>query len=134
MPEEYVQWFESLQKPGWIPSFEMLGEFWIVAYPLAMLAFCLIIYLVWSGELKKRVLCPVIANLLFSLGSGVLVAAYPALIFLIILIALYALTLGWVLAEVVNIRHRPALLLLAPYTLWVVSVSVAVLELARLNW
>jgi tryptophan-rich sensory protein len=134
MDETYIQWFESLQKPNWGFDFEILGEFWIIVYPLAVLAFCLTIYLIWNEMLNKRVLCPVMTNLLFSLGFSVLVTLFPTLIFVVFLMVIYAITLGWVLAELANIRHWTALLLLAPYTLWVVIGSVSVFELARLNW
>jgi len=134
MEEDYMQWFEHTQKPEWGIDFEMFGEFWIIAYPLAILAFCIMVYLVWESELPKRVLWPVGLNIVFSLAAGAFMIGLPYLGFVLVLMLLYAITLGWVFMELTSIRQWTPKLLLVPYAVWVVSGLVIILELVRLNW
>ncbi len=133
MSTDFMQWFETLTKPEWGGDFSWLGDIWIAAYPMAILAFGIIGYLVWSNTLSIRILVPIAVNVFFSLGFGVFMVVLPSLFVVGSLMLIYALTIAWILGELVQAGCWKVILVFIPYIGWLVTGIVVVLELMRLN-
>ena len=60
-------WYDSLAKPGWTPSPDVIGMIWNILYPIILLVNVYVIYKVSIGELPKNLLWPLLLNLLFNI-------------------------------------------------------------------
>ncbi len=124
-------WYQSLDKPGFMPPGWAFGVAWTVIYSLTAVA-AWVAWLALGDEVRPRVMGMFAANaalniawtLLFFGAEAPLVASFEIL-------GLLA-SIFWLIAALWT-RVLPAALLLVPYALWVSFASVLSWSIALMN-
>ncbi|MFN7767441.1 MAG: TspO/MBR family protein [Planctomycetaceae bacterium] len=66
----WMEWYNSLQKPGWTPAPQTIGTIWQVLYPVILLTFGYVFTQAFRGKIPLWVAIPfainLVANVLFT--------------------------------------------------------------------
>ena len=66
----WMEWYNSLQKPGWTPAPQTIGTIWQVLYPVILLTFGYVFTQAFRGRIPGWVAVPfainLVANVLFT--------------------------------------------------------------------
>jgi tryptophan-rich sensory protein len=65
-----MEWYNSLQKPGWTPAPQTIGTIWQILYPVILLTFGYVFTQAFRGRIPGWVAVPfainLVANVLFT--------------------------------------------------------------------
>ena len=66
----WMEWYNSLQKPGWTPAPQTIGTIWQILYPVILLTFGYVFTQAFRGKIPLWVAIPfainLVANVLFT--------------------------------------------------------------------
>ncbi|MFN9372027.1 MAG: TspO/MBR family protein [Planctomycetaceae bacterium] len=66
----WMEWYNSLQKPGWTPAPQTIGTIWQILYPVILLTFGYVFTQAFRGRIPGWVAVPfainLVANVLFT--------------------------------------------------------------------
>ena len=119
---DFLTWYNSLNKPSWTPSPETIGTVWTVLYPIIIIVNFIVIKMLISKQISFIVALPflinLVANLIFTpIQFGLRNFDLALLDILIVLI-----TIIWSMFAIWP--HKKALaLVFIPYLIWVLIAS-----------
>lgn len=63
----WIEWYNTLQKPGWTPAPSTIGTIWTILYPIILASLIIVIFQVIRRKLTWTVLVPFLVNLVANL-------------------------------------------------------------------
>ena len=129
----WMEWYETLSKPGWTPQPATIGLIWQILYPIIILTFGFVLVQCLRKKLSWRVAAPfainLVANLIFTpIQFGLRNLPLAAIDILIV----WA-TIIWMMVAIWR-HHRWVALAQIPYFVWVSVASVLQLSITWSNW
>ena len=125
-------WYDSLDKPSWTPSPQVIGVIWSILYPIIVAVNGYVLYKVIKGELPRQLLLPFALNLVFNLIFTPIQFGLKNLPLASLDIILVLGTILWCMAAIY--RHVPwATYAFIPYLVWVAIATVLQLSITAMN-
>ena len=129
----WLDWYNSLAKPGWTPAPSTIGQIWQILYPVILASFGFVYVQAIRKKLPWRVALPfainLVANLIFTpIQFGMRNLPLAAVDILIV----WA-TLIWMMAVVWR-HYRWVAMAQVPYFVWVSLATVLQLSITSMNW
>lgn len=129
----WMEWYDSLIKPGWTPAPGVIGLIWQILYPIILVSFGFVFMKTFQGKIPWMIALPfainLAANLLFTpIQFGMRNLPLAALDILLVWG-----TIVW-MAIAVWPHHRWIALAQVPYFIWVSIATVLQLSITAWNW
>ena len=130
---DWMDWYNSLEKPAWTPSPAAIGTIWQMIYPIILLSFGFVLLQAFRRKLPWLVVLPfginLVANLVFTpIQFGMRNLPLAAIDILIV----WA-TIIW-LSVAIWKHYRWVALSQLPYFIWVSIATVLQLSITWSNW
>ena len=77
----WMQWYESLHKPGWIPDRETISVIWKILYPIILFSFSYVFIKVFRGKIPRSAALPFAINLVANVAITPILFGVRSLIF-----------------------------------------------------
>lgn len=129
----WMEWYDSLAKPGWTPTPATIGLIWNILYPIIAVSFGFVLLQALRGKIGWRVAVPpainLVANLifipiLFGLRQLPLASADVLVVWA---------TIVWTMAAVWR-HYRWVAVAQVPYLVWVSIATILQLLITAMNW
>ena len=127
-----MQWYESLQKPGWTPEPAMIGFIWQILYPLIFFSCSFVFLKAYRKKLPWRVALPFALNILANLAFTLIQFGLRNLLFASFDISFVLVTIVWGMIVIWR-YHRWVAVLQVPYLIWVATATVLQVMITWLN-
>lgn len=129
---EWMEWYQSLEKPSWTPAPSTIGLIWSILYPIIAVSFGFIFVQVIRKKLPWQVALPfginLLANLLFMpIFSGMRNLPLAAVDILVVWV-----TIIWMMVAVWR-HYRWVAVAQVPYFVWVSIATVLQLAITWMN-
>lgn len=129
----WIQWYESLEKPGWTPEPSTIGLIWQILYPIILVTFTIVFIQAIRRKIPGWTALPfainLIANLVFTpIQFGLRDLNLAALDILIVWG-----TIPWMMLVVWK-HYRWIAVAQLPYFVWVSIATVLQLTITVWNW
>ena len=129
----WMQWYDTLQKPGWTPDGSTIGLIWQVLYPIIIITFAFVFVQAFQKKISWMVALPfainLVANLLFTpIQFGLRNLPLAAVDILIV----WA-TIVWMMMAVWK-HYKWIAVAQVPYFIWVSIATVLQLSITWNNW
>lgn len=129
----WLDWYNSLAKPGWTPAPASIGLIWQILYPIIVVTFGFVFVQAVLGKVPWIVALPfainLVANLIFTpiqFGMRNLPLASADIL----------VVLGTIVGMIVAVwpHYRWVALAQLPYLIWVATATVLQLSITAINW
>ena len=129
----WLDWYNSLAKPGWTPAPSTISLIWMILYPLILISFGFVFVRVFQGKIRGLIAVPfainLVANLLFMpIFSGLrnvpLAAADIVIVWATIICCVVAV---WPHYKWIAVAQ-------GPYFVWVSIATALQLSITAMNW
>ena len=127
-----MQWYESLQKPGWTPEPAMIGCIWQILYPLIFFSYSFVFLKAYRKKLPWRVALPFALNILANLVFTPIQFGLRNLLLASFDISIVLVTIVWGMIVIWR-YHRWVAVLQVPYLIWVAIATVLQVMITWLN-
>ena len=119
----WLNWYNSLNKPSWTPSPQTIGLIWNILYAIILFSLIFVIIKTTKKELPNYILYVFIANLILNLLFTPIQFGLKNLTLASVDIILVWLT---IIAEIILLWpfSKPLALLQIPYLAWVSTASI----------
>ena len=129
----WLDWYNSLAKPGWTPVPSTISLIWMILYPVILTSFGFVFVKAFQGKVPRMVAMPfainLVANLLFMpIFSGLRSVPLAAADILIV----WA-TIIWCVVAVWP-HYKSVAVAQGPYFVWVSIATVLQLSITAMNW
>lgn len=129
----WMDWYNSLAKPGWTPAPSTIGLIWQILYPIIIVTFGFVFVQAFRKKVPWFVALPfainLVANLLFMpFFSGLRNVPLAAVDILIVWV-----TIIWICVAIWK-HYRWVAVAQVPYFIWVSIASVLQLSITWMNW
>ncbi|QDT96510.1 TspO/MBR family protein [Gimesia aquarii] len=114
----WIDWYQSLLKPGWTPAPSTISLIWQILYPIIAISFGYVFVQIWRGKLPKSMAVPFAINLIANLSFTPLLFGLKNLLLATLDILLVWSTILWIMI-VIWPRFRWVALMQVPYFVWV---------------
>lgn len=129
----WLDWYNSLAKPGWTPAPSTISLIWMILYPIILVSFGFVFVRAFQGKVPRIVAVPfainLVANLLFMPIFSGLRSVPLAAIDIVIVWA----TIIWCVVAIWR-HYRWVALAQGPYFVWVSIATVLQLSITVMNW
>ena len=132
MEVSWMQWYESLQKPGWTPEPAMIGFIWQILYPLIFFSCSFVFLKAYRKKLPWRVALPFALNILANLAFTPIQFGLRNLLLASFDISIVLVTIVWGMIVIWR-YHRWVAVLQVPYLIWVAIATVLQVMITWLN-
>ena len=129
----WLDWYNSLDKPGWTPGPATIGLIWNILYSIIVVSFGFVFVQAFRAKLPWRVAVPfavnLVANLLFMpIFSGLRNVSLAAVDIVIVWATiLWCVVAVWSHSKWVAVAQ-------VPYFVWVSVATVLQLSITAMNW
>jgi translocator protein len=129
----WLDWYNSLAKPGWTPAPATIGLIWQFLYPIIVVTFGFVFVQAVRRKVPWLVALPfainLVANLIFTpIQFGMRNLPLASVDILVVLG-----TIVWMIA-VIWPHYRWVALAQMPYLIWVATATVLQLSITAMNW
>lgn len=128
----FMEWYQSLAKPGWTPQPSTIGLMWTILYPIIAVTFGFVFVQAARGRIPPLVALPfainLVANLLFTPIQFGLRNLPLASVDILIVWG----TILW-MVQAVWVHYRWVAVAQAPYLAWVSVATVLQLSITWMN-
>ena len=119
---DFLTWYNSLNKPSWTPSPETIGTVWTILYPIIIIVNFIVIKMLINKQISFIVALPFLINLLANLIFTPIQFGLRNLDLALLDILIILITIIWSMLAIWP--HKKVLALaFIPYLIWVVIAS-----------
>ena len=119
---DFLTWYNSLNKPSWTPSPETIGTVWTILYPIIIIINFIVIKMLINKQISFIVALPFLINLLANLIFTPIQFGLRNLDLALLDILIVLITIIWSMLAIWP--HKKVLALaFIPYLIWVVIAS-----------
>lgn len=127
-----AEWYQNLIKPSFAPPSWLFGPVWSLLYTIIFVTYGYIIYLVAKGRIAKKVLIPLLLNLVFNLLFSPIQFGLQNNLLAAIDIILVLITLIWLFLYLLP-KNKFLAFAQIPYLLWVSFATLLQFSITWLN-
>ena len=129
----WLEWYNSLAKPGWTPAPATIGLIWQILYPVILVSFGFVFVQVVRKKVPCVVALPFAINLVTNLIFTPIQFGMRNLPLAVVDILIVWVTIIWMM--VATWRHsRWVSVAQVPYFVWVSLATVLQLSITCMNW
>lgn len=127
-------WYDSLTKPTWTPSGEIIAIIWWILYPIIIISYSYVFYRAFFAQrrIPRHVAVPFFVNLFANLAFIILFFSVNNLWLATIDIFIVLITIIWSMLAIWQYKKIVALVLF-PYLIWVLIALVLQLLILAMN-
>ena len=129
----WLDWYESLDKPSWTPAPKTIGLIWQVLYPIIAVTFGYVFVQTIRRKLPQLVALPFAINLLANLIFTPIQFGMRNLPLASIDIIIVLGSIIWMILAIWR-HHRWIALSQMPYLIWVATATVLQLSITAMNF
>lgn len=129
---EWMDWYNSLDKPSWTPMPATIGLIWQILYPIILVTFGYVFYQAFSRRIPISVAIPFAINLASNLAFTPIQFGLQNLVLASIDIVIVLLTIVWSMWAIWP-HHRWVAMAQVPYLLWVLIATILQWSITWLN-
>jgi translocator protein len=129
----WLDWYNSLAKPGWTPAPATIGLIWNILYPIIFVTFVFVLVQALRAKLSWMVALPFVINLVTNLIFTPILFGMRNLPLAAADILIVLATIVWMLIAVWP-HYRWVALAQTPYLVWVSIATVLQLSITAMNW
>lgn len=119
---DFLTWYNSLNKPSWTPSPETIGTVWTILYPIIIIINFIVIKMLINKQISFIVALPFLINLVANLIFTPIQFGLRNLDLALLDILIVLITIIWSMLAIWP--HKKVLALaFIPYLIWVVIAS-----------
>ncbi len=130
---EWMEWYESLEKPGWTPSPATIGTIWQLLYPIILISFGFVFVQTIRGRLPVWVAVPFAINLIANLAFTPIQFGLQNLPLATVDILVVWGTIIWMMIAIWS-EYRWVAIVQLPYLIWVSIATVLQISITWSNW
>ena len=130
---DWRSWYDSLEKPSWTPEPSTIGLIWQILYPIILVTFGYVFFLVARRKLPWQVAVPFAINLAANIAFTPIQFGLRNLPLASVDILVVWATILWAMVAVWKHARWVALAQL-PYLTWVSIATVLQLSITWSNW
>ncbi|NQV28131.1 MAG: tryptophan-rich sensory protein [Rhodopirellula sp.] len=129
----WMDWYETLWKPGWTPAPKTIGLIWQILYPIIIVSFGFVFVQTFRKNVPRKVAIPfainLVANVIFTpIQFGLRNLPLAAVDILIVWG-----TIIWMSLAIWK-HHKWVAVAQVPYFVWVSIATVLQLSMTWMNW
>lgn len=128
----FMEWYDSLAKPGWTPDPAFIGMMWQIIYPIILATFGFVFIQVLRGKVPRAVALPFAVNLAANLSFTPIQFGLRNLTLASIDILIVWATIVWMMSAIWR-HYRWVALAQIPYFAWVSTATVLQLSISWMN-
>ena len=128
----WMEWYNSLVKPGWTPEPATIGLVWQILYPIIFVTFAFVAVQAVRRKLPWKAALPFAINLAANLAFTPIQFGLRSLLLAAVDILVVWGTIIWMVVAIWR-HHRWVALPQAPYIAWVSTATVLQLSITWLN-
>ena len=129
----WMEWYNSLAKPGWTPSPPTIGMIWQILYPIILVTFGFVFVQTFRGKIPWLITLPFAINLVANLIFMPIMAGLRNLPLASVDILVVWATIIW-MAVAIWPYYKWIALAQVPYLVWVSIATVLQLSITFMNW
>jgi tryptophan-rich sensory protein len=129
---EWMDWYNSLDKPSWTPMPATIGLIWQILYPIILVTFGYVFYRAFSRQIPGSVAVPFAINLAANFAFTPIQFGLQNLPLASLDIVIVLLTIVWGMWAIWP-YHRWVALAQVPYLVWVLIATVLQWSITWLN-
>jgi tryptophan-rich sensory protein len=129
----WIDWYNSLAKPGWTPAPATIGLIWTILYPIIAASFGFVFVQTFRGKTPKLLSLPFAINLIANLLFMPIFAGLQNVPMASIDILIVWGTIVWCMLAVWPFYKWVAAVQL-PYFAWVSTATVLQISITAMNW
>ena len=129
---EWMDWYNTLDKPSWTPMPATIGLIWQILYPIILVTFGYVFYRAFSRQIPISVAIPFAINLAANLAFTPIQFGLQNLVLASLDIVVVLLTIVWGMWAIWP-HHRWVAMAQVPYFVWVLIATVLQGSITWLN-
>lgn len=129
---EWIDWYNSLQKPSWTPEPATIGLIWQILYPIILVTFTFVFVQAFREKLPWIVVLPFAINLVANLIFTPIQFGLRNLTLAAVDIVVVWLTILWMIASIWP-HYKSIAVAQMPYLIWVSIATVLQLSITFSN-
>jgi translocator protein len=129
----WLDWYNSLDKPTWTPAPATIGTIWQILYPIIAVSFLFVFIQTFRGKLPWGVALPFAINLVANLIFTPIQFGMRNLPLASVDILIVWGTIVWMMVAVWR-HYRWVAVAQVPYFVWVSIATVLQLSITVMNW
>jgi translocator protein len=129
----WLDWYNSLSKPGWTPAPATIGLIWQILYPVILVSFGFVFVQAIRGKVPGKVALPFAINLVANLIFTPIQFQMRNLPLASVDILIVWGTIIWAAVAIWK-HYRWVAVLQLPYFVWVSIATVLQLSITATNW
>jgi tryptophan-rich sensory protein len=129
----WMEWYASLEKPGWTPEGRTIGTIWQILYPIILVTFGFVFLKTWQKKLPVKVAIPFAVNLIANLAFTPIQFTLRNLTLASIDILIVWSSIIWMVVMIWK-HHRWVAVAQVPYFIWVSIATILQLTINAWNW
>ena len=129
----FMDWYNSLAKPGWTPDPAFIGWMWQIIYPIIVVTFGFVFVQAARRKIPRVVVIPFAINLVANLTFTPIQFGLRNLTLASIDILIVWASIIW-LARAIWPHYRWVAIAQVPYFAWVSTATVLQLSINWMNW
>ena len=130
---DWIEWYNSLAKPGWTPSPPTIGLIWQILYPIIIVTFGFVFVQAIRKKLPWMVTMPFAINLAANLVFTTIQFGLRNLALASVDILLVWGTIIWMMVAI-RTHYKWVAVAQVPYFVWVSIATVLQLSMTWMNW
>lgn len=129
----WIDWYETLWKPGWTPAPKTIGLIWQILYPIIIVTFGFVFVRVSRKKLPRSVALPFAINLVTNLIFTAIQFGMRNLPLAAVDILIVWGSIIWMSVAIWK-HHKWVAVAQVPYFVWVSIATVLQLSMTWMNW
>lgn len=130
---EWIDWYNSLEKPAWTPAPRVIGTTWKILYPIIFISFGFVFVQAMRRKVPWQVTLPFAINLVSNLIFTPIQFGMRNLPLAAVDIVVVWSTIIWAAIAIWG-HYRWVSLAQIPYFIWVSIATVLQLSITAMNW
>ena len=130
---DWMDWYNSLQKPAWTPEPATIGLVWQVLYPIILVTFAFVFVQAVRRKVPWKAALPFALNLVANLAFTPIQFGLRSLLLTALDILVVWGTIIWMMIAIWK-HYRWVALAQIPYFAWVSIATVLQLSISWSNW
>lgn len=130
---DWMDWYNSLQKPAWTPEPATIGLVWQVLYPIILVTFAFVFVQAVRRKVPWKAALPFALNLVANLAFTPIQFGLRSLLLAALDILVVWGTIIWMMIAIWK-HYRWVALAQIPYFAWVSIATVLQLSISWSNW
>ena len=128
----WMQWYDSLHKPGWTPDPGTISVIWQILYPIILFSFSYVFLKAFRGKIPRFAALPFAINLVANVAFTPVFFGVRSLVFASFDIVVVLVPLLWGMGMIWR-YHRWVAIVQIPYLIWVAIATTLQLTILQMN-